>query len=121
MAKEIKDMTKPELLSHIATLNETIAQSGDAQALSTALETIATQEKTIGELMSKVATLDAEPKVKTATIKIGKVEHKLLVPKSYIRTAEGEPMEVCTIETCKENEAVQQAAIDKGLLVPVTE
>lgn len=84
-------------------------------------EKIEEQEKTIEELMSKVASLDAEPKVKTATIKIGKVEHKLLVPKSYIRTAEGEPMELCTIETCKENETVQQAAIAKGLLVPVTE
>jgi hypothetical protein len=119
MAKELKDMGKPELLAHIQKLEKTIAESSDATALTEAKETIAKQEETIAELMGTVAKLDAEPKAKVQTIKIGKVEHMLTVPKSYIRVAAGEPTALCTLETCASDEAIQAAALSIGLLIPV--
>lgn len=116
MAKEITAMTKPELLSHIATLNETIAASGDAQALQQAKTTIEEQKATIDELMDKVAALDAEPKAESETVKIDGKKLKLKAPSTYVKNSKGDMVKI-TFKAIQESKELQSLALESGLLV----
>ena len=120
MPKELKDMTKAELLGHIAQLDKTIAESGDAAALANAKTELANANKTIEELMGKVAALDAIPKVESNTVEIDGRNFKMKAPKVHLKATDGS-MVLATIKEIKESAELQSVALAAGILVEVVD
>ncbi len=73
----------------------------------------------IAELMGKIAEMDAAPKAAGNTVKVGDVHYELVVPKSHLKIASSETPVLATIDSIRESEEQQLAAIKAGILIEI--
>ena len=117
MANELEKMTKAQLIEHVAVLEKTIAESGDAAALNTANQTIAGLQGEVSEQAKLIEELNNALEAKgvstAGSIEFEGKNYKMISPKFNHKQKQ------VTAETLKGDVALIAELIASNLLIEV--